>query len=165
MANERVEIRPFRTDDLGALQHIREMAFRPIFQSFRDTVGPTIARIAFAQAEKEQAQLLDEICQPDSPQQVFVALRASRIIGFVSLSLDHDQKIGEIGLNAVHPEFAGQGVGTQLYDFALCRMKSADMKVAVVGTGGDPGHAAARRAYAKAGFGPAIPSLWMYRSL
>ena len=34
-----------------------------------------------------------------------------------------------------------------------------------VGTGGDPSHAPARRAYEKAGFGPAIPSLYYYRAL
>jgi hypothetical protein len=39
------------------------------------------------------------------------------------------------------------------------------MALATVGTGGDPSHAPARRAYAKAGFGPAIPSLTLYRLL
>ena len=37
--------------------------------------------------------------------------------------------------------------------------------VATVGTGGDPSHAPARRAYETAGFGPAIPSLTLYRLL
>jgi len=39
------------------------------------------------------------------------------------------------------------------------------MKVATVGTGGDPSHAAARRAYRNAGFDIEIPSVWMYRKL
>ena len=165
MTETSAHIRPFEARDLDELQHIRALAFEPVFQSFREIVGPSISRIAFAAAEDEQAQLLADICQPDAAQQLFVALREERIVGFVSISLDHTQKIGEIGLNAVHPDFAGKGIGTQLYEFALGEMTSAGMKVAVVGTGGDPSHAPARRAYAKAGFGPALPSVWLYRTL
>lgn len=38
-------------------------------------------------------------------------------------------------------------------------------EAATVGTGGDPSHAAARRAYEKAGFDAVIPSVWMFRKL
>ncbi len=47
----------------------------------------------------------------------------------------------------------------------LHAMREAGMRVATVGTGGDASHVPARRAYEKAGFGPAIPSLYLYRSL
>ena len=160
-----MEIRPYEASDLDELQEIRALAFEPVFRSFRDIVGPSIAEIALASAETEQAGLLADLCKPDTPQKVFVAMLETKIVGFVSISLDHTQKVGEIGLNAVHPGFAGQGIGTELYEFALGEMRAAGMKVATVGTGGDPSHAPARRAYEKAGFGPSIPSLWMYRSL
>ena len=81
------------------------------------------------------------------------------------MSMDHKNRLGEIDLNAVHPDHAARGIGTQLYEFALQEMKAAGMRVATVGVGGDVSHAPARRAYEKAGFGPSIPSLWMYRSL
>ena len=42
--------------------------------------------------------------------------------------------------------------GTRLTTFALDRMRDAGMNVAMVETGGDPGHAPARRSYEKAGF-------------
>ena len=96
---------------------------------------------------------------------MFVALIDGEIVGFVSMSLDHRNGTGEIGLNAVHPGHAGRGIGTQLYEFVLQKMRGAGMEAATVGVGGDPSHAPARRAYQKAGFGPTIPSLWMYRSL
>jgi hypothetical protein len=44
-------------------------------------------------------------------------------------------------------------------------MKERGMALATVGTGGDPSHGPARRAYAKAGFGPAIPSISLYKLL
>ena len=52
-----------------------------------------------------------------------------------------------------------------MYGFALQRMREAGMTAATVGTGGDPSHAPARRAYEKAGFGPALPTVYFYRSL
>jgi hypothetical protein len=52
-----------------------------------------------------------------------------------------------------------------MYRHVLARMREGGMAVASVGTGGDPSHAPARRAYAKAGFGPAIPSLTLYTLL
>jgi ribosomal protein S18 acetylase RimI-like enzyme len=53
---------------------------------------------------------------------------------------------------AVDPARQGQGIGTALTTFALERMRAAGMAVAMVETGGDPGHAPARSTYEKAGF-------------
>ena len=58
----------------------------------------------------------------------------------------------EIHMLAVDPDHQGNGIGTALTEFALARIKDAGMKVAMVETGGDPGHAAARRTYEKAGY-------------
>ena len=60
--------------------------------------------------------------------------------------------MGEISMLAVDPDYQGGGLGTVLTEFALDRLKDAGMTVATVETGGDPGHAAARRTYEKAGY-------------
>ena len=83
----------------------------------------------------------------------------------MSVRLNHETKVGEIGLNAVDPSHTGKGIGTAMYEFSVARMKEAGMKVATVATGRDPSHAAARRAYRKAGFLVEIPSVWMCRLL
>lgn len=158
-------IRPFAPEDLPALQDIREAAYRPVFASFRRIVGEAIAPAAFAGAEQEQAEYLEKICSPDSDREVYVAERNSKIVGFFSLALNGASKIGEIDLNAVAPDHQGAGIGTVMYAFALDRMKKAGMTVATVGTGGDQSHAPARRAYEKVGFGPAVPSLHLYKAL
>jgi GNAT superfamily N-acetyltransferase len=116
-------------------------------------------------AEAEQPAHLDDVCNPDSQAKVFVAQIGSEIVGFVALSLDAKKKVSEIGLNAVHPSFAGQGIGTRLCAFAFDFMRDAGMVVAMVGIGGDASHAPARRAYEKAGFKAEIPSIWLYRRL
>jgi ribosomal protein S18 acetylase RimI-like enzyme len=158
-------IRAFEAGDLAALQRLRAAAFDPVFRSFRETVGEAIAAIALAAADAEQAELLAKVCAPDSGHRVYVALVDGEVVGFVSFSLDEGKRIGEIGLNAVHPDYARRGIGTGLYDFAIEQMRQSGMLLATVGVGGDSSHIPARRAYEKAGFGPSIPSLWMYRML
>lgn len=158
-------LRPFRPDDLPILHRIREAAFEPVFASFRALVGAEIAAVAFAQAEAEQGKHLEEISAEDSGHRVFVVEANGDVAGFVSFSVDSAKRSGEIGLNAVHPDFAGRGVGTWMYRETLARMKALGADVAEVGTGGDASHAPARRAYEKAGFGPAIPGLHLYRRL
>ncbi len=162
---ENITFRSFEPGDLPRLQAIREAAFKPVFRSFRAIVGEAIAKVAFASAEREQADRLDRVCAAGASHDVFVAVRGGEIVAFCAVSLDRDTMVGEIDLNAVHPDHQGDGIGTAMYALALDRMREAGMRVATVGTGGDASHAPARRAYEKAGFGPAIPSLYLYRML
>lgn len=158
-------IRPFAPGDLERLQEIRQAAFEPIFRSFRQIVGPSIATVAFARAEEEQAELLASICAPDSKHHVWTLLLGEEIVGFVSFTVDEATRVGEIGLNAVHPEHAGRGIGSHAFELVLQRMKELGAEVATVGTGADASHAPARQAYEKVGFGPAIPSIYLYKRL
>lgn len=158
-------IRPFEPRDLAALQRIRAAAFAPVFRSFRAIVGTEIAAIAFSDADAEQAKLLEGICAAGSGHHVLVVGLGEEIVGFVSFTVDPDRRTGEIGLNAVHPDHAGRGFGTWMYQQVMARMRDLGMALVTVGTGGDPSHAPARRAYEKAGFGPALSSLHLYKLL
>lgn len=158
-------IRAYAPSDLPTLQTIRAAAFAPVFASFRNIVGPEIAALGLATAEQEQADLLDAIARPGSGHSLAVAEAGGVIAGFVSWKPNIAPGVGEITLNAVHPDHGGKGIGTALYNHALAALKAAGMRLATVGTGGDPSHAPARRAYAKAGFSVHLPSIYMYRTL
>ena len=136
-----------------------------MFRSFRAIVGDDIAALAFADADAEQAKLLDDICAAGSDHTVLVVTRGEETVGFVSYTIDSAKRTGEIGLNAIHPDQTGRGIGSWMYEHVLARMKELGVVLAVVGTGGDPSHAPARRAYEKVGFGPAIPSVYLYKLL
>lgn len=158
-------MRTAHIDDLPRLEEIRRAAFAPIFASFRAMLGEEIYNLAQAGEDEAQGRLLASLLAPGSGWEVYAAELGDVLVGFVAIMLNRETLSGEIGLNAVHPDNAGQGIGTKMYDFSIARMKEAGMRVATVSTGGDASHAPARRAYEKAGFTATIPSVWMCREL
>lgn len=95
----------------------------------------------------------------------FVALVAeidSRIVGFVTFRIDSKTRDGVIGSNAVDPEVQGRGVAQALYRLALEQMRISGVRYVSVLTGGDEGHAPARRAYERIGFTLAVPTVTYY---
>ena len=86
------------------------------------------------------------------------------VVGFIAYELNLQKRVGTVQLLAVHPEHQNRGIGTQLNSFALDRMRESGMEMAEVGTGGDPGHAPARRSYEKAGY-TGLPLVRYYKAL
>lgn len=158
-------VRPVHSSDTERLQEIRAAAFAPVFASFRSVLGDDIYEAAQQHEDEAQDDMLTSLLAEDSRAEVYAAELDGELVGFMAVHLDAVKHIGEIGLNAVHPSAAGQGIGTQMYDFAIARMKEAGMKVATVSTGGDPSHAPARAAYRKAGFSKEITGHWMCQML
>jgi GNAT superfamily N-acetyltransferase len=159
------EFRLARPEDQDALQVIRRAAFASVFASFRSLLGDEIYDLAQRRGDEAQEDLLTSLMTPSVNKALYVVHLGDAIVGFVAVLFDHETHVGEIGLNAVDPAYAGQGIGTEMYQFALTLMKQAGMKVATASTGGDPSHAPARRAYQKAGFDAVIPSVWMCRKI
>ena len=84
--------------------------------------------------------------------EVWVAIQEGRAAGFSALRLHAADRMGEIYMIAVDPDFQRRGIARALTDHALGRFREAGMTTAMVETGGDPGHAPARRTYEAAGF-------------
>jgi len=97
-----------------------------------------------------QQKAVEDVCAAEDTN-VWVA-DAGSTVGFVAVKLRSEDSMGEICMVAVDPDFQGQGIGTALIEFALDWMKDAGMSIAMVETGGDPGHARARHTYEKVGF-------------
>jgi GNAT superfamily N-acetyltransferase len=158
-------IRLAGANELPFLEEIRKAAFAPIFASFRAILGNELYDLVQAHEDNAQSELLASLLNPGSNWEVYVAEATGTVAGFMAIRLNQKLQVGEIGLNAASPRHAGKGIGTAIYEFGLKRMKEAGMRAATVATGGDPSHAAARRAYEKAGFSGQIPSVWMCRLL
>jgi GNAT superfamily N-acetyltransferase len=83
-----------------------------------------------------------------------VAASAGGITGFAAIKLAEEKGLGELYMIALDARYQNNGVGAQLMSFSLDRMRDRGMTVAMVETGGDPGHAPARHVYEKTGFTP-----------
>lgn len=127
-------------------------------------LGAAIFARLYPDWQSGQRAVVEEMCTGSEDRFTWVADRDGTIAGFVVIEMNFGNKIGEIQLLAVHPDHQNRGIGTGLNAFALQELKQAGMKLAVVGTGGDPGHAPARRSYEKAGF-TALPLVRYYKDL
>ncbi|MEO2002748.1 MAG: GNAT family N-acetyltransferase [Candidatus Poribacteria bacterium] len=139
-------------------------AWRPIYEHARETLGPELFTYLHTDWEAEKARQVRRACEADTAGEVLVATLDGVIIAFVSFS-QRAPEVGEIGNNAVRPDYQSRGIATRLYEAALDKLRAAGMLYVSVSTGGDPAHAPARRAYEKVGFGQALPSVTYHRRL
>jgi ribosomal protein S18 acetylase RimI-like enzyme len=144
-------IRPFEDRDAEAVVALSLRAWAPVFTSLERALGSVIFRRLHPDWLKDQRRTVEEVCAGKHGR-VWVAEVDGSAVGFVAVDVfDPKRSMGEISILAVDPDHQGDGIGTALTEFALERLKEAGMTVAMVETGGDPGHAAARRTYEKAG--------------
>lgn len=147
-----VVIRPIHDGDVESIVALSLRAWEPVFASIRDTVGARI--FAYFYGGDWRAHQANDVRRACSAYQVSVADDDGRVVGFTAVDLPTEGVEGEIYMVAVDPDAQGSGVGTQLTMAAIDQIRQAGKRAAVVGTGGDPGHAAARATYRKAGFTP-----------
>jgi GNAT superfamily N-acetyltransferase len=76
------------------------------------------------------------------------------VVGIVAATLHEQRHIGEIVMLAVDPSGQGAGIGGALTAQATEWLRERGMRVAMVDTGADPGHAAARHVYERADYTP-----------
>lgn len=158
-------IRSARAEDMPRMQQIRAAAFAPIFEGFERALGSELYALVQAKEDGAQGRLLEEIAREDSLWELLAVEVDTEIVGFVSFRMNEDSLVGEIGLNGVHPDSAGRGIGAFMYRHVLSAMKARGMKAATVATGADGPHEAARRAYSSAGFRAGTPAVWLCRLL
>jgi ribosomal protein S18 acetylase RimI-like enzyme len=147
-----ITIRPFEDRDLAQVVDFSLRAWAPIFASLQDVLGESIFHRLHPDWRSGQGAAVTASCTSDALD-TFVAELEGRPVGFVSVALDaYHEHMGVIEIIGVDPDFQRQGIASSLTDHALGHMRARGMDIAVVETGGDPGHAPARAAYAAAGF-------------
>ena len=144
------QIRPYEDRDAEAVVGLSLRAWEPVFASLEQTLGTEIFGLLHPDWRADQQKAVEDVCAAEKFR-VWVAEADARAVGFVAVALQPERSMGEIYMVAVDPDFQGGGIGTALSEFALAWIKDAGMVVAMVETGGDPGHAAARHTYEKVG--------------
>lgn len=151
--------------DLCRLQDIAFEAWQPIFQGYRQQIGDDLFEQSRPDPDGKRKEVLFRA--ENSPERIIVAEDENgNIAGFAAYDLDHERKIGIISSNAVDKSMGLKGVGQAMYAEIFRRFKQAGMTAAQVTTGLDDGHAPARRAYQRAGFGEfSLPSVTYFKKL
>jgi len=148
-----VQIEPYNPEQLDAVVRLSLRAWTPVFDSIQNAMDADVYREFYPDHWRvSQQKAVEDVCTAEETN-VWVAIDAGCTVGFIAVKLDSESSMGEIYMVAVDPDFQGHGIGSALIEFALDWMKDAGMSIAMVETGGDPGHAAARRTYEKVGFG------------
>ena len=146
------EIREFRQGDLETVVEFSLRAWAPVFASVRCVLGDDIFLRLHPDWKADQEAVVRSSCTADE-RDVFVAVADGRPIGFVAIALNaFHERMGIIDIIGVDLDYQRRGISSRLTEFATEHMRSKGMDIAVVETGGDPGHAPARAAYGTAGF-------------
>jgi GNAT superfamily N-acetyltransferase len=151
--------------DRDAVLALAARAWEPVFDSVNGVLGPDLARRLHGDDWRvrhsgEVADILDS-----ETTMTWVAEIDGQIVGFASARIvDHDRRIGEINILRVDPRAQRSGVGAELIRRAESWLREENAGVAYVDTGGDPGHAPARRLYEQQGYQP-FPIVQYYKVL
>ena len=145
-------IKPFEESHLESIVGLSLRAWESVHESLRDALDPAVFSALYPDWRILQREDVTKACtSPDH--ETWVAIEDGVVVGFVDTVLHPESSMGEIHMVAVDPDYQRRGIGTKLTDFAVERLRAAGMSVAMVETGGDPGHEPARRTYERAGFG------------
>lgn len=145
-------VRPFAVADLEPVVALSLRAWAPVFASLEKVLGGSgIFALMHGDWREDQRRAVEQACRSGG-MEVWVAEADGQVAGFVAVQLHHEDSMGEIYMIAVDPAHQRRGIGTALTSFALSWMKENGMVLAMVETGGDPGHAPARRSYERSGF-------------
>ena len=148
-----VVIRPFRESDLDAIVQLSLRAWEPVFESLRAVLGEAIfARLHQPDWRAVQADAVRSSCMSEE-RDVFVAVADETPVGFATVALNaFHEGMGVVDMIAVDPDFQRQEIATALMNRSADHMRERGMDIAVVETGGDPGHAPARAMYESSGY-------------
>ena len=158
-----MRIESYDSSQLPAIVELSLKAWEPVFASIAAAMDPEVYREQHPDWRVTQRASVEATCRDESVT-VFVATEAARVVAFAALKLHAEDKIGEIYMIAVDPTCQRRGIAAALTEHSVAWLKKAGMTTAMVETGGDPGHAPARRTYESAGFRP-FPSVRYFKKL
>ena len=157
-------IRLYEATDAPGVVRLSLRAWAPVFDSMRDVMGDEIFEHVYGDDwRRHQQQEVEEVLA-DETMRVWVAEQGSQVVGFVAGLLRVDEGVGEIKMLAVDPDSQDRGLGTRLTEVATDWIRESGQPLAVISTGGDIGHAPARRTYEKAGY-KAFPTTYFFKLL
>ena len=158
-------IRDCRPEDQDEIVELSLRAWAPVFASVGAVLGEELDTLLHGTDWREHQARDVRATLVDAAKRAWVAEERGRVVGFAAAGVvDETRLIGEIAMVAVDPAAQRRGIGSSLTEHATAWLREQGMRVAVLGTGGDPGHEPARRVYERLGY-RLFPSAQYFRAL
>lgn len=156
-------IRTYKPSDEETTVLLSLRAWEPVFAAIEQLIGSELLLLLRGDWRAGQEKEVRDVLA-DPANRVWVAETDGEAVGFVAAGLHDATGIGEIHMIAVDPRHQSGGIGTALTEVATDWFQTSGVRVAMIETGGDPGHAPARRVYEKAGY-RALPAARFFKAL
>jgi ribosomal protein S18 acetylase RimI-like enzyme len=158
-----VVIRPLTDADVDTVVAFSLDAWASVFASFAAVMDPRVYGLVSPDWRTAQARAVAEVCQSLD---AWVADVDGTPVGFVAVCWTEADAtpVGEIEMVAVAPAHQRAGIAGRLLEHAVTGIRARGVPLAVIGTGGDDGHAPARALYERHGF-TGLPLVRYHRAL
>ena len=156
---EGVTIRWATAEDAEAVGEVAKVAWKPIFDGYREQLGEDIFHLIYPTDPLEEKQ--KEVAKAAAGEHCFVAEYEGKVVGFATYMINGE--VGTLANNAV--SLRGHGIAGLLHTRIFEEMKASGCKAVRVSTGLDDAHAPARRAYQKDGFEHSLPGITYFKML
>lgn len=156
-------IRKYRSSDEEPVVVLSLRAWAPVFASLEGVLGVEIFHRLHSDWRVDQDKAVRGVLV-DPAMEIWISEDESGPTGFVAAKVNVDSLIGEVYMLAVDPDAQEHGLGYVLTETATNWLRTSGMRVAMIETGGDPGHAPARQVYEKADYTP-LPIARYFKAL
>ncbi len=146
-----MNIREYKESDRPVITDITLRAWKSVFEGLEKSMDPAIYQVFVPDWQAEQMRSLKTVCESDDIKKI-VAEVDHTLVGFSAISFHPEDFLGQVYMIGVDPDHQKHGIGIALMEESLRIIKEAGFQLAMVETGGDPGHESARRTYEKMGF-------------
>lgn len=158
-----MHIRVYAPADLDALVALSLRAWAPVFDSLAKSMEMKVFERLHPDWRSSQRAAVNAACAA-ADMEVVIADDDHQPVGFVALKAHAQARLGEVHMIAVDPPSQRRGIGRSLMQFAVASFERQGFGVGMIDTGGDSGHAPARKLYEALGFKP-LPVVRYFRAL
>lgn len=147
-----IEIFPYDPGRKDSIIELSVRAWAPVFPLMQADVPDYVYQAFYPHGwEARQRSDVAAILDADGVY-IWVACAGNIPVGWLAMRKHLEDRMGEIHILAVDPDWQRRGVASRLMDCAIAAMRAEGLLIAMVETGGDRGHAPSRATYERAGF-------------
>jgi len=126
-----LEIRKMSLEDIDRIVEITRIAWGEV--TMHKLVEDRHGVVGNKRWDERKMEEVESGCR-NNPSNVIVAVEENKVVGYATFGIDYNDKIGNIGNNAVDPAYRGRGIGTAMNKWIVDLFRKEGLKIAKVST-------------------------------